>query len=112
MSILSPGILVGSGGGGGGGGLADAPADGKTYGRRDAAWTAVESAGYRHVQAAASAVWVIQHNLGAKPVALWTFGADGNQIFGEPDYPGSTANMLSVGFSAALSGTAYVKPAY
>ena len=108
MSILGKGILGGGGGGGGGGGLADAPSDGKTYGRKNAGWAAVESATHRHVQSSPSAAWSVQHNLGSKPVAVWTFRADGAQVFGEPDYAGATLNLLVINFSEPVSGSAYV----
>ena len=108
MSIIINGILAGSGGGSGGGGIAEAPADGKIYGRQNAAWSAVESARHRHVQAAAAVKWPIQHNLGQKPVAVWTYDAAGGQIFGEPDFVGSTLNYLEINFSQAVSGTAYI----
>jgi L-rhamnose isomerase len=111
MSILTQGTLLGGGsgsGGGGGGGLTDAPSDGKVYGRRNSGWTAVEFAKHRHIQSTAAAVWEIQHNLGSKPVALWTYLADGTQFFGEPDYMNATTNLLKVYFSEAVSGTAFV----
>jgi L-rhamnose isomerase len=112
MSILSQGTLLGggsgSGSGGGGGGLADAPSDGKVYGRRNSGWTPVESARHRHIQSSAADVWEIQHNLGSKPVALWTYLSDGTQFFGEPDYANATTNLLKVHFSEAVSGTAFV----
>jgi hypothetical protein len=106
--IAGSGILAGGGGGGGGGGIPEAPSDGKTYGRRNAAWTAVETARYLHVQAAPSAVWNVQHNLGSRPVLVLTFDAAGGQVFGEPDHAGSTANQISVAFSEPLAGRAYV----
>ena len=108
MSVLVSGILAGGGGGGSGGGIAEAPSDGKVYGRKNAGWAAVESARYLHVQGSASASWSVQHNLGSKPVAVWTFRTDGSLIFGEPDYAGATANLLTINFCEPVSGSAYV----
>jgi hypothetical protein len=111
MSILSNGIITGGGGssgGGGGGGITDAPSDGKLYGRQNSSWAAVENAKYRHIQSTASTTWNIQHNLGSKPVALWTYDSTGNQIFGEPDYENADLYLLTVIFSEAVAGTAYV----
>jgi hypothetical protein len=109
MSILSPGIITGGGGGSGsGGGIPEAPNDGKNYGRKNGDWAPIESAKYRHVQGSAAIVWDIQHNLGSKPLGLWTFDNLGSQIFGEPDYISATLNLLSVTFSKPVSGTAFV----
>jgi hypothetical protein len=108
MSVLMPGILAGSGGSGGGG-IPEAPSDGKTYGRRNAGWAALEGAGsYVHNQGAAAASWTVQHNLGAKPVSLAVFDAAGDLIFGDPDYPGSTVNAITVHFAEPVAGKAYV----
>jgi hypothetical protein len=96
------------GGGGGGGGIPEAPTDGKIYGRKNSSWTAVETARYRHTQATAAAVWNVQHNLGTKPVSVWTFDAAGNQVFGDPDYAGATLNLLQVFFAMPLTGVAFI----
>ncbi|MDR3154297.1 MAG: hypothetical protein LBW85_08530 [Deltaproteobacteria bacterium] len=109
MSILGGSILGLGGGGGGGGGIPEAPSDGKTYGRLNASWAPVESARYRHLQAAASDLWNVQHNLGSRPVALWTFDSAGERIYGEPDYASATLNLLQVRFSRPVSGSAFVQ---
>jgi hypothetical protein len=108
MSILFKGILPSGGGGGGGGGIPEAPLDGKTYGRRNAGWVAVETSRYTHNQATAATAWNIQHNLGSKPVLVNTFNSLGEQIIGEPDFINSTLNQLIVYFSSALAGKAYI----
>jgi hypothetical protein len=109
MSILVNGILTGNGGGtGGGGGIPEAPSDGKVYGRKNIAWSPVENARYRHVQTTPAAVWNIQHNLGSKPVAVWTFDGAGTQIYGTPDHANATLNLISVTFCEPVSGLAYV----
>ncbi|MDR3152902.1 MAG: hypothetical protein LBW85_01185 [Deltaproteobacteria bacterium] len=110
MSILTSGILAGGGSGSGGGaGVPEAPSDGRLYGRRNAAWSPAEAAGYRHVQAAASDAWNVQHNLGSSPVAVWVFDAAGAQVFGDPDHVSATLNQITIRFSVPMSGTAYVR---
>jgi hypothetical protein len=109
MSILSSGILVGGGGsGGGGGGLPEAPTDGKIYGRKNAAWAAVETARYRHIQSTPATNWSVQHNLGSKPVAVWTYDDNGDEIFGDPLFATATVNWLEIRFSQPVSGTAFI----
>jgi hypothetical protein len=109
MSIISTGIIVGSGGGGGGGGggIAEAPLDGKLYGRQNGAWAAAATARHRHLQNTPAAVWQVQHNLNQKPVAIWTFDSAGEQIFGEPDYAGATLQYIEIHFCVAVSGMAF-----
>lgn len=72
---------AGPGGGGGGGGF------------------------YTHNQATASAFWTINHNLGYRPaVSVWDTAND--QVVGEVDH--INFNTLTIAFSTAISGTAYM----
>lgn len=71
----------GPGGGGGGGGF------------------------FTHTQMVASALWVVTHNLGYRPaVTVWDTAND--QIQGDVDH--IDTNTLTIGFSTAISGSAYM----
>jgi len=60
---------------------------------------------YTHVQAVASAVWTINHNLGGQPTAV-VLDSAGTQCEGTFSYP--TINQMVITFSSAFTGTAYV----
>jgi hypothetical protein len=60
---------------------------------------------YVHTQAASSAVWTINHNLGGQPTAV-VLDSAGTQCEGTFSYPSS--NQMVITFTAAFSGTAYV----
>jgi hypothetical protein len=110
VSILVTGILAGGEGGGSGGGVPEAPADGRTYGRRNAGWTPVESSTYIHNQSSPSSNWSVQHNLGTKFLLINIFLSTGECVIGEPDWISATVNQISIAFSSALAGRAIVKP--
>lgn len=59
---------------------------------------------YTYIQSAANTVWTINHNLGFYP-QVSTFDAV-DQIEGDVDHINN--NSLTVTFSAAVSGTAYL----
>jgi hypothetical protein len=58
---------------------------------------------YTHTQSAASAQWVIVHNLGFKP-NVTTFNSAGDIVEGHIIH--NSVNQLTMQFSAAFSGTA------
>jgi hypothetical protein len=60
---------------------------------------------YVHTQAASSAIWTINHNLGGQPTAV-VLDSAGTQCEGTFSYPSS--NQMVITFTAAFSGTAYV----
>ena len=60
---------------------------------------------YEHMQGAASSSWSITHNLGFKP-NVTVIDSAGNIVEGEIAYTNS--NSLTVSFSSAFSGTAYI----
>jgi hypothetical protein len=60
---------------------------------------------YTHVQAVASAVWTINHNLGFNPTAV-VLDSSGTQCEGTLSYP--TLNQMVITFSSAFTGNAYV----
>ena len=60
---------------------------------------------YDHDQSTPSAVWTITHNLNAYPVAT-VFDSAGAQCEGLFGYP--SLNVMTITFSAAFSGRAYV----
>ena len=60
---------------------------------------------YEHTQGVTSASWVITHNLGFKPNVTVVDSA-GNIVEGEIAYTNS--NSLTVSFSSAFSGKAYI----
>jgi hypothetical protein len=60
---------------------------------------------YRHVQNATASSWVIVHSLGYEPnVAV--FDSGGTQVIG--DITHNSVNQLTVTFSSAFSGVAYL----
>jgi len=60
---------------------------------------------YTHVQAVASAIWTINHNLGFNPTAV-VLDSAGTMCEGSFSYP--TINQLIITFTGAFTGTAYV----
>lgn len=60
---------------------------------------------YSHVQATASAVWTINHNLNGEPTAV-VLDSAGTQCEGTFSYP--TKNRMVITFTSAFTGTAYV----
>ena len=60
---------------------------------------------YVHTQAVASAIWTINHNLGGQPTAV-VLDSAGTQCEGTFSYP--STNQMTITFTAAFSGTAYV----
>jgi hypothetical protein len=60
---------------------------------------------YVHTQNAAASVWVINHNLGRWP-SVTTTDTLGRPVFGDVQYVSN--NQVTVTFSVALSGTAYL----
>ena len=58
---------------------------------------------YTHTQVAASAVWVISHNLGLRPNVQITDSA-GTVLFGDINHP--TNNQTIITFGAGFSGSA------
>lgn len=60
---------------------------------------------YTHPQGAPASVWTINHNLGKCPSVVVIDSAN-TQWEGEVAYP--TLNQMTVTFSAAFSGTAYL----
>lgn len=60
---------------------------------------------YRHVQMSASATWVIVHNL-AKFPSVSIVDSVGDNIVGDVIY--DSGNQVTVTFSAAISGEAYL----
>lgn len=60
---------------------------------------------YVHTQSTSSAVWTIDHNLGAHPTAV-VLDSAGTQCEGTFSYP--TLNQMVITFTAAFSGTAYI----
>jgi hypothetical protein len=60
---------------------------------------------YSHVQAVASAVWTINHNLNGEPTAV-VLDSAGTQCEGTFSYP--SKNQMVITFTSAFTGTAYV----
>jgi hypothetical protein len=60
---------------------------------------------YRHVQSAASATWVITHNLNKYP-SVTIVDSAGDMVFGAVSI--DSINQVTVSFSAAFSGEAYI----
>ena len=60
---------------------------------------------YTHNQAVPSASWVINHNLGRKP-SVTVIDSAGDECAGLVDY--TSSNSLTLTFSAAFSGYAYL----
>lgn len=77
--------------------------DGLTRAQADALYR--QKASFRFDQLTPSANWVIVHNLGSKPVPI-VFDSAGTQVEGTPAYVDD--NVMTISFSAAFSGTAYL----
>lgn len=60
---------------------------------------------YTHIQAVASAVWTINHNLNGEPTAV-VLDSAGTQCEGTFSYP--SKNQMVITFTSAFTGTAYV----
>lgn len=60
---------------------------------------------YTHIQAVASAVWTINHNLNGEPTAV-VLDSAGTQCEGTFSYP--SKNQMVITFTSAFAGTAYV----
>jgi hypothetical protein len=60
---------------------------------------------YQHIQAIASAVWTINHNLNGEPTAV-VLDSAGTQCEGTFSYPSKSQMVIT--FTSAFSGTAYV----
>ena len=60
---------------------------------------------YTHNQSSSSASWVITHNLGKYPSVAVQDSA-GTDVVGEVEY--NTTQKLTITFSSAFSGTAYL----
>ena len=60
---------------------------------------------YEHVQGSASATWVVTHNLNKKP-SIVIIASSGDEVEGDITYDSSF--QLTLTFSAAFSGTAYL----
>lgn len=60
---------------------------------------------YEHVQSAASALWVINHNLGYKP-NVTIIDTLGRTVIGDLTYP--NYNTVLITFTAAFSGSAFL----
>lgn len=60
---------------------------------------------YKHTQGIASSTWVIQHNLNKYP-AVYVFDNYSRQMIGDIIF--NDANRLTINFSGAFSGVAYL----
>jgi len=61
---------------------------------------------YEYAQSIASSVWVIAHNLGYYPGGITVIDTAGDMVIGSIVY--NDINTLTITFSAAFSGTAYL----
>lgn len=61
---------------------------------------------YRHVQGAASATWVVAHNLGYRPGGIEVIDSGNNRH--EADITHDSANQVTLSFVASFSGEAYL----
>lgn len=72
-------------------------------------WTSITGitgdAFYHHIQSAPASVWTVTHNLGKKP-SVEVIDSAGDNWFGVVDYIDD--NQLTITFSAAFSGDAYL----
>jgi hypothetical protein len=60
---------------------------------------------FTYIQATASAVWTINHNLGFRPIAI-VLDSAGTQCEGTVSYP--TVNQMVITFTSAFTGNAYL----
>lgn len=60
---------------------------------------------YTHIQGEASDVWMIEHNMGRYP-SVTVVDSAGSAVFGDVTY--ANENQLTVTFSVAFSGKAYL----
>jgi len=64
---------------------------------------------FEYYQTTPADVWIIQHNLGGRPVTALTVDDTGEQILGRQDAAASTDNLLVIRFSEPIAGIAYLK---
>ena len=64
------------------------------------------ASGYQFTQASALAIWNIAHNLGRQYVTATVYDSAGSQVIGDVKLIDS--NNLTITFSSAFAGTAYV----
>jgi hypothetical protein len=67
---------------------------------------AIKATYYRHVQSAAATVWTVNHNLGKLICNVTAKDSSGSEIYGQVDFV--DVNTLTITFSAATGGEAYV----
>lgn len=60
---------------------------------------------YEHTQSQAATTWIITHTLGGKPSVTIVDSAD-THVFGDVTY--NSTSQITVNFSAAFSGKAYL----
>jgi hypothetical protein len=65
---------------------------------------------YTHTQTVPALAWSIQHNLGIKTLDIKTFLPTGEEIIGDPDWLAATDNHITINFSSALMGKAFIRP--
>ena len=61
---------------------------------------------YVHTQSVASQTWTVDHNLGSKPGGVSVVSNADEIVYGDVTY--TSANQLTVGFSAAFTGKVYI----
>lgn len=61
---------------------------------------------YYHSQVAASATWVIDHNLDAYPGGVSVVDSAGSTVYGDVVY--NSLNRLTISFAVSFSGEAYI----
>lgn len=68
---------------------------------------AIIGGSYVHVQETPAAVWIVEHGLSFRPAGIYVEDTAGNGgIEGDVDYP--TSSTLTITFSAAFAGRAYL----
>lgn len=66
----------------------------------------VVAVNYVHTQNSPSTVWVVNHNLGVEAINVTVVDSGGNKVIGDVEY--NTQNQLTLTFSSAFSGKAYL----
>lgn len=61
---------------------------------------------YTHIQASASALWTVTHNLGYKPGGVYVEDTTLRQVLG--DITQINNNQLTITYASAFAGTAYL----
>ena len=96
---------------GGGGGIDDAPSDGKTYGRKDAAWTEVISVGVPAIQDAERRA--VERASGGQQTVIYDAAGNANVMFVLPRFTyadlGMTADMGTGDVTAFDFGSGSIK---